>query len=531
MFDDALSRPAVLAPALLLAGYVLYQLLRPSKLPPGLPILGAKPGEWFPLWRARWRNFKGFKTATQVAYQQHRSGACILPVAGCNDIVLLPASELQWLVDQPDSSIAIQEQINDSLQLDYTVMDPKLSQHPTHVSLISAQLTRETGNLVPDLLDEIAHAVDEFWGASPEWRPICVYDAMRHIIGRATNRVFVGLPLCRDPALLDMGMAFAQDVPLASTVLRFVWRPLRPLVAPLVTLPNRLHTRKFFGIVRPEIERRLRAAEDPEKKGLDKEPNDFLQWALNQAKASGDPYMYHPDTLAGRVLLLNFASIHTSSFAITHALLDLAGSASAADLEALRAEITGALAAQPGGMWNKRALAAMPKLDSVFRESQRLNSFVTVATMRMVSAPDGVTTPSGVKLPRGASVGAQSYPVFHDGDLYPDPETFRPFRFAERREQLGADGEKSSYVQSARQAFATTSPDYAAFGHGRHACPGRFFAAAELKLMLAYLVLHYDIDVRPGTRPRNTWFGINRVPPMTAEIRVRRRSPAAAGTS
>ncbi|KAI4867249.1 cytochrome P450 [Hypoxylon rubiginosum] len=545
--ETALGRPAVLAPVLLAVAYLAYQLfLRPSGLPSGIPIVGARPGEWFPLARARWRNAKDMKTATEVAYGQYRDEAVVLPVAGAQDFVQLPARELQWLVDQPDADVDLHEQVLDSLQLDFTVTDPRLVHDPVHQKLISTVLTRETGNLVPALLDEIRFSVDELWGADDSdadegFREICAYDAMRRIIGQVTNRVFVGLPLCRNQDLLDAGLAYAQDVPVGSTILRFTPAPLRPLLAPLVTLPNRIHTRRFYGILRPEVERRLAAfaarRADPEKSGgggggSEKEPNDFLQWSIAQAAALGGEYHSHPDTLSGRILLLNFASIHTSSFAITHALLDLAA-APPAHLDELRAEISSVLAAH-GGAWNKRALAAMEKLDSVMRESQRVNSFVTIATARRVVREGGVTTPSGVRVPKGVVLCAPSYPVFHDPEKYPGPDEFRPFRFAEKRAAPtagGGDGKEgeepssSSYVQRARQAFATTSPEYTAFGHGRHACPGRFFASSELKLMLAYIVMHYDIE-RLERRPDNFWFGLNRIPPMKATIRVRRRREA-----
>ncbi|KAI5865507.1 cytochrome P450 [Durotheca rogersii] len=545
----ALSRPAVLAPALLVIGFLLYQLfLRPSRLPPGLPIVGARPGEWFPLARARWRNTLDMKTATEVAYARYRERPCVLPVAGAEDFVVLPARDLQWLVDQPDAALDPHALVQESLQLEHTVVDPRLTRAPVHVKLVATALTRETGNLVPALLDEIRAAVDAAWGPAgpdPAFREVCVYDTMRRVVGQATNRVFVGLPLCRDPALLDAGVAYAQDVPLASTLLRFLWRPLRPLVAPLVTLPNRIHTRRFYRLVRPEIERRLRddaarrAGGPAAAAALGPEPNDFLQWSVRQARELGGPYLARAETLAGRLLLLNFASIHTSSFAITHALLDLASGA-AADRAALRAEVAEVLAAR-GGAWDKRALAAMRRVDSAMRESQRLNSFVAVATSRVVVAAGGVAAPSGVRLPRGAVVCAPSYPVFHDPALYPEPDAFRPFRFAERREEPPAGGggdEKpppppppTTYVDRARQAFATTSPEYTAFGHGRHACPGRFFAASELKLLLAYLLTHYDIEPSQPERPPNFWFGMNRVPPMKATIRIRRRQEAAVPTA
>lgn len=41
------------------------------------------------------------------------------------------------------------------------------------------------------------------------------------------------------------------------------------------------------------------------------------------------------------------------------------------------------------------------------------------------------------------------------------------------------------------------------FGAGRYACPGRFFASMELKLLLAKLLLQFDFEFPPGQgRPR-----------------------------
>lgn len=524
---DVLLRPAVLAPTLLIVGYIIYQLfLKPSKLP-DLPILGARPGEWFPLLRARWRNAMDMRTASLTAYQQFRHQAFIFPIAGACDSIILPREEHQWLIDQPDSAISMHKTTTSDLEIENTVMDPKLvMDNPVHQHLISTTLTRETGNLIPELFDELQFSLDNLWGKDTDrYTEIPVWEVMQRIIGRVTNRVFIGLPMCRNDTLLKTGIQCAQEIPVNGTFLRFIWKPLRPLVALFITIPSRIHQNRFFHVLRPEIEQRLSKLKasiaDPEAKSLRDEPNDFLQWSIHQAKASGDPYMMKPATLAGRIMLLNFASIHTSSFAITHALLDLASSEQSY-IDELREEIQEVLAAH-GGEWNKRTLAAMTKLDSTMRESQRLNSFVTLATTRTVVAPEGVDTPTGLHLPQGTRIAMQSYPVFHDADIYPDPYTFKPFRFAAKRAGGDSTGEPTSYVEKARQAWATTSSEYTAFGHGRHACPGRFFASSELKLMLANVILHYDFKLQEK-RPDNVWFGMNRIPPMKASIWVKRRS-------
>ncbi|KAL2824219.1 cytochrome P450 [Aspergillus cavernicola] len=507
------DRPIAFLAALAVIACVLYQLVRPSKLPK-VPIVGAKPGEWFALQRARWRNTFDTKTATQTAYDEYRDRACIFPIAGAQTFVQLPLHDAQWLIERPDKDVSVLNGIIDTLQFNHTLMDPKLAHLPAHMSVISGPLTREIGNLIPDLLDEIQFGVDHFWGHDREnYQTVGVFNSMSRIVGQATNRVFIGLPFCRNNALLDAAMAFSLDIPISATLLHFFWQPLRPLVAPLLTLPNRIHTNRAFNILRPEIERRLKEYDGP-KTGA----NDFLQWSIHQAKSLEDPYYGRVDTLAGRVLLNNFTSIHTSSFAITHVILDLASSKQAY-IDELREEITSVLA-ENGGQWTKRTLAAMPKLDSAMRESQRLNSFVITATNRMVANPKGITTPSGLWIPQGTMVCAPSYPVLHDPDLYSDPESFKPFRFADKRTALGEEGE--SYVQRARQAWTTTSPEYPAFGHGRHACLGRFFASALLKLLLANILLNYDFEIQEK-RPENFWFGSNRAPPMKATIRVRRR--------
>ena len=55
--------------------------------------------------------------------------------------------------------------------------------------------------------------------------------------------------------------------------------------------------------------------------------------------------------------------------------------------------------------------------------------------------------------------------------------------------------------------------------------PGRFFAANELKCMLAHVVAHYDVKLPGDTReiPEQTWFGYNLAPSRTAEVMFRKR--------
>ncbi len=60
--------------------------------------------------------------------------------------------------------------------------------------------------------------------------------------------------------------------------------------------------------------------------------------------------------------------------------------------------------------------------------------------------------------------------------------------------------------------------------------PGRFFAVSELKAMLAYVLLTYDIMVPDGNRPQNWEIGIRTLPNMNANVMFRLRSKGSEST-
>lgn len=64
------------------------------------------------------------------------------------------------------------------------------------------------------------------------------------------------------------------------------------------------------------------------------------------------------------------------------------------------------------------------------------------------------------------------------------------------------------------------------FGLGKHACPGRFFAGNEIKVVLAHLVLNYDIKLQEGEgRPEPMMFMMSKTANSKAEILFKRRTP------
>lgn len=75
--------------------------------------------------------------------------------------------------------------------------------------------------------------------------------------------------------------------------------------------------------------------------------------------------------------------------------------------------------------------------------------------------------------------------------------------------------------------LASTSSEHTLFGHGRHACPGQFFAVNEMKIILAQFLLEYDLRAEEGLtklQPQafETSIGVN--PAVAIEIRRRNKS-------
>jgi hypothetical protein len=65
------------------------------------------------------------------------------------------------------------------------------------------------------------------------------------------------------------------------------------------------------------------------------------------------------------------------------------------------------------------------------------------------------------------------------------------------------------------------SIEYSGFTN-RLRSPGRFFAANQLKLLLAQIMLNYEIESIPE-RPQNPWINNTVGPPIWSKVRIRRR--------
>lgn len=98
---------------------------------------------------------------------------------------------------------------------------------------------------------------------------------------------------------------------------------------------------------------------------------------------------------------------------------------------------------------------------------------------------------SGIEIPAGTHFSVASRDILFDPEVTPNPNTFDGLRYY----KLSNHPQGSHH----KHEFASVDGTNMSFGAGRYACPGRFFASMELKLLLAQLLLKFDFRFPPGT--------------------------------
>lgn len=105
-------------------------------------------------------------------------------------------------------------------------------------------------------------------------------------------------------------------------------------------------------------------------------------------------------------------------------------------------------------------------------------------------------------------------------DLYPDPQMFDAWRHEKMLRAVEKDP-----AAAGRTKFASANLDNMAFGYGKHACPGRWFADYEIKLIMAHLLMTYDFKYCKDqkVRPPNLNAEIQMIPNRDVKFRMRKR--------
>ncbi|KAJ7445860.1 cytochrome P450 [Mycena latifolia] len=471
-----------------------------------VPALIGADGRFLSSYRAAFQFLVHSSDIVRAGYAKQRDGVFRFPRLFRWDYIANGVQRIGEVAAAPDDVLSFKEGVGETLQVAY-LMGAEIEDDPYHHHTVRTTLTRNLGRCLPEVKDEIVCAFSDVLPLeNDDWKPVTLLPSMMRIIARTTNRLFVGLPLCRNEAYLNISIAYTVAVFTRGAIINLFPPFLRPIVGRLMS-PKEQALRDVLKFLGPIISDRL-AKEDELGPNWPDKPNDLISWLMQDA----GPGRTVPG-LARRVLITNMAAIHTSTMAIVDVLFDLAAYPS--HISALREEVERVVREEG---WSKGALNNMHKVDSFIRESQRTNGAGPLSLTRKVVAKDGFRFSDGTFIPYGSFLSVSGRPVQHDPANYDNPEVFDGFRFSRLREQGQEAGEGIF-----KNHMVSTAPEHLVFGHGKHACPGRFFAATELKTILAHVLLTYDVksDIE-GVRPPSAFGGSKRANPA-AKIWIRKR--------
>jgi len=120
--------------------------------------------------------------------------------------------------------------------------------------------------------------------------------------------------------------------------------------------------------------------------------------------------------------------------------------------------------------------ARLPYVEALVKEVLRWQPVAPLGVPHAVTEDDVY---EGYHIPRGATVIANSWAIFHNEKDYPDPFMFSPERFLKSTE-LGQN---------------VLDPARVAFGFGRRACPGRYLAMNGLFIYAASMLSTFCISL------------------------------------
>ncbi|KUJ19332.1 cytochrome P450 [Mollisia scopiformis] len=518
--DLALNSPLLFSGATLfiLISVIHFLLARPKKL--NLPIVG---GGYCKKEDHRHALVEGtLKYPDSPFLINTDAPLVILPISVINEVRNLPEDKASFMKDMQQRFASKHTQIG--------------SEGWEVIQVLKVDLTRHIASTLDDLQEEIQYGFDKEFGPCEDWTPIPAYHKLTRIIALLSGRVFVGRPLSRDEEWIQATVMSTMFGIAARDAINSYPRYLRDIVAPFLPELKRLKQFRKRGaqLLKPILDAQL-AKEGNEKLRRDDsedEQGTIISWMLKYMK---EDERCDPMILGRNQIALSMAAIHTSSMATTSAIYDLA--AHPEYIQPLRDEIHQVIDEDgqdidgDGHMTLKKS--SMPKLwklDSFLKESQRFTPPQLPANVRVTTS--SLTLSTGHTLPTGTRFAFSAWAIHNSptNAIFtptPDhtplpPSTFDGFRFYKLRRIPGNEN---------KHLYVTTSPDSLNFGHGNHACPGRFFASNEIKVILIELLRSWEFRYMGGgevKKPENTWGDMVCYPDLKTVMEFRRRKPVAA---
>ncbi|KGO48671.1 Cytochrome P450 [Penicillium expansum] len=382
----------------------------------------------------------------------------------------------------------------------------------TLLKTIGVDLTRAVPVRVQARQEDTQLAFERAIGPCPEWKSVSLYWTIQELVAATNASGLVGPELGNDPRWVRAVQHFPMVTALAVYISNAVPRLVRPIVTTFIFLPAWGYYIYLKMLLKPmakaDWEEYENANEKQKKEILRATPDKkfpITAWLMSR---------YRPEELSlsqitHDLIVATFESTPSTAGTMFFILAELVSRPEL--VNELRDEVDEVLS---NGLLPQTTLTELRKMDSVMRESSRVNPFSLLVLFRRLLT--NVKLSIGPELPAGSLLCVDAHHIHNDEDLWEDPDTFDPMRFLKLRERDGVDS---------RHQFTSLGKDSPGWGDGTQACPGRVFAGNTIKIILTHLLDKYEIQLPPGAEKpkRHSMPNGSMAPDLFARIMIRER--------
>lgn len=388
------------------------------------------------------------------------------------------------------------------------------------------EVTKRLDDLVGAMTSQADTCFDEAIPQGDDWTRINLFKLFHKGILGITVGVLCGDELAKDKEWTDAVARFSGNLFGAGAALRKYSYIMRVIMGRLEPICRQLRADR--RLAKRKLEPYMRARQAALKQRDGKRYEDGLQWMVDACGPDTTPQEFS-DTL---MRIMN-AAIHSSAITSTSVLAELL----------YRPEYIPELAKEARevfegeGVANRRNVDKLRKLDSFIKETIRFTAPQSLCKLTAHIEDDSLhvslltpipasvnrymktdyTFSDGTTVPAGIVLSAPTDAIYRDPDIFPEADVFKPWRFSDM------DHDDSKHQ------IAFTSEEWLQFGYGVQACPGRWFAAQEMKIMIAKLILEFDMkmDVEAsGKAPSPKYVEAMQITPAHYWMYIKRKSQA-----
>ncbi|KAL3431896.1 cytochrome P450 [Aspergillus tetrazonus] len=418
---------------------------------------------------------------TQVQLRQNiilvKNMPYAIPTPEAYQVHFSSATHIKQLIQAPDAHLSLHALAKDMFQPTHTMdgltVDDCMSANGTiHQRALQAELRSQLPALTQPLSECIARTltkeVSQASGSPAAfgdgWRALQLFPLAKRLVVSANALVFFGPEVSSNPIFLNAALEYPEHMMQTAETLRLLPSALTVLLDTLI----------------PIVERRLLENQSRPEQAEAPVPRDCIQFFVNAVKHKKQLDKWHAQRIVQVLLGIWFASVHQPAMCLFYALDDLC--LHPEYVVPLREKISQALQID---------LSTLPLLDAFLKESARLHPTDSISVRRKALRP--FVFSDGTNLAKGDVACIPMQPALQNPESYVDPLTFNPHRFLK-------DTMTSTNLSSSRSRFTDVDVAFPIWGLGKHACPGRLYASLLLKLVLAHVLLRFEIKLPDGNR-------------------------------